>query len=46
MSARRNARRRALDVLFECDMRGLPLGTTLAERLSAAEESSGAPANP
>ena len=37
MSARSKARKRALDVLFECEVRGLPLGQTLDERVIAAE---------
>jgi len=37
MAARSKARKRALDVLFECEVRGLPLGTTLDERVVAAE---------
>ncbi len=37
MSARSKARKRALDVLFECEVRGLPLGETLDERVLAAE---------
>ncbi len=37
MAARSKARKRALDVLFESEARGLPLGETLAERVSAAE---------
>jgi len=37
MSARSKARKRALDVLFECEVRGLPLGATLDERVVAAE---------
>jgi transcription antitermination protein NusB len=37
MSARGKARKRALDVLFECEVRGLPLGDTLDERVVAAE---------
>ena len=37
MAARSKARKRALDVLFEGEVRGLPLGTTLAERVAAAE---------
>lgn len=40
MSARRKARKRALDVLFEADLRGVDAVGTLAERLahrSAAE---------
>jgi len=36
MSARTKARKRALDVLFECEARGLPLGHTLAQRRAAA----------
>jgi N utilization substance protein B len=37
MAARSKARKRALDVLFECEVRGLPLGSTLDERVVAAE---------
>jgi transcription antitermination protein NusB len=37
MSARSKARKRALDVLFESEVRGLPLGSTLDERLAAGE---------
>jgi len=37
MAARSKARKRALDVLFECEVRGLPLGETLDERVVAAE---------
>jgi N utilization substance protein B len=37
MSARSKARKRALDMLFECEVRGLPLGQTLDERVLAAE---------
>jgi len=37
MSARSKARKRALDVLYECELRGLPLGETLDERVLAAE---------
>ncbi len=37
MAARTKARKRALDVLFECEVRGLPLGQTLDERVVAAE---------
>lgn len=36
MSARTKARKRALDVLFECEARGLPLGATLEQRQAAA----------
>jgi N utilization substance protein B len=37
MSARSKARKRALDVLFECEVRGLPLGQTLDQRILVAE---------
>jgi len=37
MTARTKARKRALDVLFECEVRGLPLGQTLDERVMAAD---------
>ena len=37
MSARSKARKRALDVLFESEVRGLPLGATLDERVVAAD---------
>ena len=37
MAARSKARKRALDVLFECEVRGLPLGETLDQRVIAAE---------
>ena len=37
MAARSKARKRALDVLFECEVRGLPLGQTLDERVIAAQ---------
>ncbi len=36
MGARSKARKRALDILFESELRGLPPGSTLAERRSAA----------
>ena len=36
MSARTRSRKRALDVLFECEARGLPLGATLEQRQAAA----------
>ncbi|MGI8954350.1 MAG: transcription antitermination factor NusB [Nocardioidaceae bacterium] len=42
MAARTKARKRALDVLFECELRDVPLGETLAERVSAGEP----PVNP
>ncbi|HET6653518.1 MAG TPA: transcription antitermination factor NusB [Nocardioides sp.] len=37
MAARSKARKRALDILFECEVRGLPLGQTLDERVIAGE---------
>jgi transcription antitermination protein NusB len=37
MAARSKARKRALDILFECEVRGAPLGETLDERLVAAD---------
>ncbi|HYO40818.1 MAG TPA: transcription antitermination factor NusB [Nocardioidaceae bacterium] len=37
MAARSKARKRALDILFECEVRGLPLGATLDERVLAAD---------
>jgi N utilization substance protein B len=37
MAARSKARKRALDILFECEVRGLPLGATLDERVVAGE---------
>lgn len=37
MGARTKARKRALDVLFECELRSLPLGDTLAERVAAGD---------
>jgi N utilization substance protein B len=37
MSARSKARTRALDILFECEVRGIPLGETLDERVIAGE---------
>ena len=37
MAARSKARKRALDVLFECEVRGVALGSTLDERVVAAE---------
>jgi transcription antitermination protein NusB len=37
MTARSKARKRALDVLFESEVRGLPLGATLDDRLAAGE---------
>jgi N utilization substance protein B len=37
MSARSKSRKRALDVLFESEVRGLPVGATLDERVVAAE---------
>ncbi len=37
MAARSKARKRALDILFECEVRRLPLGETLDERVIAGE---------
>jgi transcription antitermination protein NusB len=37
MAARSKARKRALDILFECEVRGLPLGETLDERVIGGE---------
>jgi transcription antitermination protein NusB len=37
VSARRKARKRALDILFESDLRGVDPLATLAERLAAAD---------
>ncbi|MBA3411955.1 MAG: transcription antitermination factor NusB [Geodermatophilaceae bacterium] len=37
MSARRKARKRALDVLFEADLRGLDAGQLLADRAAEAQ---------
>jgi N utilization substance protein B len=36
MGARSKARKRALDILFESELRGLPSGATLAERRESA----------
>lgn len=37
MAARSKARKRALDVLFESELRGLPLAATLDDRIVSAE---------
>lgn len=37
MAARTKARKRALDVLYECELRGVPLGETLPGRISDGE---------
>jgi transcription antitermination protein NusB len=37
VTARSKARKRALDILFESEVRGLPAGGTLDERLAAGE---------
>ncbi len=37
MGARSKARKRALDILFESDLRGLPSGGTLTDRRNAAQ---------
>ncbi|MPZ97591.1 MAG: transcription antitermination factor NusB, partial [Propionibacteriales bacterium] len=42
MSARSKARKRALDILFECEIRRLPFGETIEERQRTAD----APLNP
>ena len=45
MSARTKARKRALDIMYESDLRGLPLDGTLRER-SDDRAAEGAPLNP
>jgi transcription antitermination protein NusB len=37
MSARSKGRKRALDVLYESEVRGLPVGATLVDRLADAD---------
>ncbi|MGZ5402582.1 MAG: transcription antitermination factor NusB [Aeromicrobium sp.] len=37
MAARTKARKRALDILFECELQSVPLGQTLAGRKLAAD---------
>lgn len=37
MAARTKARKRALDVLFECELQSVELGSTLAARIEAAD---------
>jgi N utilization substance protein B len=37
VTARSKARKRALDILFESEVRGLPMGGTLEERLAAGD---------
>lgn len=37
MAARTKARKRALDVLYECELRSVPLGETLAGRIAEGE---------
>ena len=37
MPARSKARKRALDILFESEVRGLPVGETLGDRIGAGE---------
>jgi N utilization substance protein B len=44
VSARTKARKRALDVLFECEARGLPIGATLEQRQEAAAKDPREPA--
>ncbi len=46
MSTRRKARKHALDVLYECDLRGLPLGATLPGRVADRVEAAQQPLNP
>lgn len=38
MPARSRARKRALDILYESEMRGLTLGATLSHRMAMADE--------
>jgi transcription antitermination protein NusB len=38
MPARSRARKRALDILYESEMRGLTLGATLSHRMAMAEQ--------
>ncbi|TDE12261.1 transcription antitermination factor NusB [Jiangella asiatica] len=38
MPARSRARKRALDILYESEMRGLSLGATLSHRMAMAEQ--------
>ncbi|UPK76984.1 transcription antitermination factor NusB [Nocardioidaceae bacterium SCSIO 66511] len=42
MAARTKARKRALDILYECELRSVSLGSTLAERIAEGEP----PVNP
>lgn len=42
---RREARTRALEVLYECDLRDLPLGATLADRHAARVDEAQEPMN-
>jgi transcription antitermination protein NusB len=37
VGARTKARKRALDILFECELRGVPVVETLAERVAAGD---------
>jgi N utilization substance protein B len=37
MAARTKARKRALDILFECEVRGAPIAETLDERIVAGD---------
>jgi transcription antitermination protein NusB len=37
VAARTKARKRALDILFECELRGIPVVETLAERVATGE---------
>ena len=46
MTARHRARKRALDVLFEADLRQVPIGEALAETEARRGESGDPPLNP
>ena len=37
MGARTKARKRALDILFECELRGVPVADTLAKRVADSD---------
>jgi transcription antitermination protein NusB len=37
VGARTKARKRALDILFECELRGIPLVETLRQRMAASD---------
>ena len=46
MGARTRARKRALDILFESELRGVALGATLPEHISPDVQTGGRPVNP